>query len=183
MDSKEMIILENHNRLYYTQHMNKDAHRKRIKVSMLILSGVLILVAISLGVWYLSSGNIAMVVKNPNQTVVLRTVVCNDSMISRYNDAVQSATIGDYDGRLKSVATDVMALPSYEKDSNCLFIVLNYYLHIGDVAKTRQYGDQLISQIDAGNYISGKLIDPVSITDINNGIKSLEDNTNSVDAG
>lgn len=145
-----------------------------------------LLVLLVLSVWFAISGRISIVVKDSNQKVVLRNVVCNDEVIGRYNTALQAETMEDYESGLKSVATDVESLPGYKKDPNCLFILIDYYLRKEDATKARQYVNDLKTQSDNGNYLSGKIESPDSMQGIEDSINLLEKNgtiINAIDAG
>ena len=157
------------------------------RISILTIGGwFVILVLLMFGVLSIAFGRVGIFVKDSNQKVVLRNVVCNDEVIGRYNTMLQTETMAAYDSGIKSLATDIEALSGYGKDPNCLFILVNYYLRKEDATKARQYVNELKTQSDSGNYLSGKIESPDSIQGIEDSVNFLEKNgttVNAVDAG
>ena len=99
----------------------KDGKCKCPKIALLIGNGVFLLVVIALIVGSLA-GFLSIVLKNPNQRVVLQTVVCDEDIISRHNDIPWPF---DEEGQqiLDGIIADIKANDNYDKDPTCQFII------------------------------------------------------------
>lgn len=168
-----------HNHLYYNFCMdNKHVGGQKKNRSKLVLIAVFIVILLATGLvaFGIMFGRLVITIKEQNQTVALRTIVCNDDLISRYNTANQSVS-EDYGNNIKPIVDEIEALPSHDKDPNCSFILFNYYYFKADAIKTRQYANQIVDQNNAGVSISGKIINPISTQQIEDYTRSLETNS------
>jgi hypothetical protein len=53
--------------------------------------------------------------------------------------------------QLKPIAAKIQTLPGYDKDPNCLYVVTEYYIGLGDSQNARTYFDKLSSVYDTKN--------------------------------
>lgn len=112
---------------------------KPIKRSIIIICIVVVLVAIGTVVFLMSSGRLAVVMKQPSQKTLIVKNVCGEEMIDRYNTAFDIKHPEKYPDTLKSIAKDIEANPDYAGDANCQYILYNYdILALQDTQKATQ---------------------------------------------
>lgn len=124
----------------------------------------LLLVVTAVTAWAVLSGRLFVAIKEPSQSYVTRTFVCDDSVVSRYNDAVSASSSDEYASKLKAVFEDVDSKASKNDDPTCVFILYKYQLSQPNKAEeVARLASALVSLSDDGNYPSNKLIDIESI--------------------
>lgn len=159
---------------------HKKNHHKSIFTILVILIPIILALLVIAGIFL---GRLNISIKNPNQTVTVNTIICNDGIINRYNTAVQSKTLEEYNNNLKSVVDEIEALSDYEKDPSCSFILYIYYSQNIDVIKARQYANAIKEQGNNGNYLNDNIINLDSMQHIENYVRSLEGGSNNISSG
>lgn len=123
----------------------------------------LILVAAGITGWAIWSGNLFVSLKDPGQTVAMRTSVCSDEIVEIYNKAVTADTYEAYTENLKTAFARVDALQGNNNDPTCVFIKYRYYVSQGQSDKVKEAAARLEELINDGDYPSVKLADIESL--------------------
>lgn len=150
------------------------------KVIVILIIVILLVLASSIfGLIY--SGWLSVIIKNPDQTVVLKTSICSNEVIEKYNKVSQATSREAYEEALGSAASEVEVLAEHETDPNCTFILYKYYVYEGNTSRARYYADLLRDFSDSGNYLSGEIASPSGIQTIERDVELLEQGGTSVD--
>src|SRR5665648_194648 len=104
--------------------------KKKI-LNIKFLSAGLLLVLIGIAVWLTLSGRIVVVWKQPaGQVAIINASVCNDSVVTTYNNAALSQQRGGSSEytidktALNSLVTDIKNKPDYQSDPTCQTILM-----------------------------------------------------------
>ena len=162
-ESKQNQIMQN--------KLEKRESREKPYIIMFIIIFAAFFIFFILGI---VSNRLSVLVKDPKQTVILHTDVCKDELIDRYNLAVQSKTLEEYNNGLGAIVSEVESFADHQDDPSCSFILYIYYSQKVDVIKARQYVNAIKDQSNLGNYFNANIINLNSIQNIENNIKSLE---------
>lgn len=157
--------------------------KKRVPFVGIIVTIILVLVAGGAGLaWFL--GYLTVTIKEPSQHFVLQTSVCDDTVVTRYNEAVSTSSYDDYTTKLKAVFEDVDKLPDHEADATCLFVAYRYYTSQGVSENAKRVVTLIEQHANEGRYPSNKLTDLESIDQIKKRVTTVENVINDTnDAG
>ena len=158
-----------------------EAHHKNVSVnegrSRVWLLAAIIVLVVAGGMWWLIwSGAVVLSVKTASQRVIVRTVLCNDDTISRYNSATGAETQEAYKNDVGAVVKDIERMKDYSKDPNCAFMAAEYYLNTNDTTRAQQNLDAVKAAADRGVYASGAIDSLESINHLEDRIKARVDN-------
>lgn len=132
--------------------------RKRIYI-VLVGLGVVTTIALIVGILMQLTGYLVISFKTPQQSVLTRTVVCDDRIIDRYN---KISSLNDSGSDMKSLVGEIENKPNYKKDPTCVFIDYQYRLSLSlndkqEMATTKRLYTSIVESADQGIYPSIKL--------------------------
>lgn len=133
------------------------------KMLAMIMVGALLIVAAT-SAWLLASGRVAFVIKAPSDRVVVTPRVCDDAVIAKYNEVIESKDFTQYTERLKASDAAVAQLNGADRDPNCMYIRYSYSVRSGQYDKAQQYLDTLKGLADRHIYATAELSDTQSIS-------------------
>lgn len=128
-----------------------------------VLPIVILLGALVVGV---ATGHVYMGIKSPQQVVKTPYVVCDEHIITSYNNVrlAMSRAISEPEEKkqteeMKKLVEEVTAKPQYDKDPTCAFIALSYPLYYTqDVAAAKKEYDKLQKAVEgAGIYVDQRV--------------------------
>lgn len=151
--------------MYSPQNNFKSSRPKWYRQRRTIIIGV-ILGVILLGVIIVSI--YLYVVSNREEAVYVP--ICSDEILSEASPLIASNSTTE----LPVLAKEIQALPGYETDVNCLYIVTFAYTNIGDVENSRKFYDKLAAVYAPEVGYSTKFIVRIPPDDIKRNVESLE---------
>lgn len=164
--------------------MNKYEHKRgSMRKALIVTSSVLVGAAIILAGGAVWLGYLTVGIKDPSQKVVIRTQVCGDDVIAKYNEAAKSDSVDTYKTKLKAVFEDVTGRESNAEDPTCAFIVYRYHLIENQKDQINASVETLKRLSDEGAYPSNKLTDTQSIEQIEGRASIVDGNIESSSAG
>lgn len=110
-------------------------HKKNLKP--LIIVAIVAVLLLAIGVFAVVSRNGSK--QNDQSQNVTRKTVCSNEIITEAGPLITEGS----GSQLTAVAKKVMALPEFDRDPNCLYIVVNSYVNVSDAANGRKYYDKL----------------------------------------
>ena len=87
------------------------------------------------GFWYFISRNS----NKTSQSIVGNDQCTNDSVKSTTLKSIKIIIDNNKPEELKKIVDEIMNITDYQKDQNCLYPIVKYYLLIGDSGKAREY--------------------------------------------
>jgi hypothetical protein len=144
--------------------MNDDStqikkNKKNKSLIFALIGWGIIVFLIIIGVLASNFGFLNISIKSNKEAVVVRSDVCKSDYIDKYNSLLIEEDPEIYYAGIDSLAKDIEALPNYESDSNCVFMLAKYYMIKEDVPNSQKFVDILKSNNSKGNYASGYLDD------------------------
>ena len=108
------------------------------------------------------SGRLYISIKDPGQKLVVLNNVCDDQIITRYNNLPED----NYTESLGALASDIEKMLNHTDDPDCLIVLYDYNVQMLDNQKAKDYGQMLLNMSDRNIYPSSKnsvLISPDAI--------------------
>lgn len=138
----------------------KGKGRKRGK-GFFILMIVVVVVVIGVVIAHLM-GYLQVIIKQPTEMVLVRSVVCDSSIVNEYNTASRvivssSDERKEYVKGISAVANKVKGLPEYQQDPTCLYILYSESVLNNDITMAKGYYDQLRPLVESGNFVDTRL--------------------------
>lgn len=150
--------------------------KKRTWIIWLVLTVVVVILAAG-GVWLASNNKLAITLAG-HKRVVTKSVICDNDVITKYNDAVMKPheSFAEYIAQLEGVSKEVEAKANYDTDPNCLFIVYQYYVlqTDPDTEKLRGIWNKLSEINENGVYLDGNIINPDSLRRMDDKLRTIE---------
>lgn len=85
-------------------------------------------------------------IKGEPQKQIVSSKICSNEILQK------AAKVLTTHKKLQKIAEDVEAMDQFEKDINCVYIAMAYYINIGHPQKAREYYDKFTKH---PNFISG----------------------------
>jgi len=119
---------------------------------------------------------VAMLIINVSKTLDNNSsAICDSKIINHYNDVMSSGNQDELDIQFNTIVKNIESKPGYKEDSNCLFIMTNYYLNMHDKVKARESYNKFRAVMSSGNNkLSSDLNEPYDSESFDNAVRSLE---------
>jgi len=155
----------------------KGYHFKKKWVIICVIMPLILLSAVGVYLYINSSisNNRSNNDNDLNNSKKLTVSVCNSEIIKNYNDVIGSGNTDNLESQFNKIANNIKLKPGYDKDTNCLFIMTNYYLCMYDKVNARWSYDKFKAAISSGNSkLSSKLNAPYDSKSFDDAVKRLE---------
>ncbi len=147
------------------------------KVIIRAVSGLVILTLIFVVV-AAATGRMAATFKQPNERMIVRSDVCGDAVVAKYNAAIDGA---DVTGSVPAAVTDLVnefsKSPDYQSDPTCLYIEFSARIQEKDYDKAKGLYDKIVKLTDQGVYVSTKIYNMAGLTSMGNNLNSIKAST------
>ena len=100
---------------------------------------LVMMVAVSVVVALVVVGVIIQSKTNNNKANNVNVTVCNDELLNNVSGVLTAENVE----LLMPLAQDIQKMTNYEKDPNCLNVVITYFIHISDFNNARAHLDKL----------------------------------------
>lgn len=121
--------------------------KKRVVVAITVLIAAALIVALAT---YFATRN------SDQANDITPETVCSDDIIKRANEQINNSTLNE----LTATADEVKKIAKYDRDDNCLYIVVRYGLMIGDSRTARDSYEQLKRVFDGYSPLFTSQIQP-----------------------
>jgi hypothetical protein len=91
--------------------------------------------------------------KSNNKADKTSSIVCNDELLNNVSGVLTAENVE----LLMPLAQDIQKMTNYEKDPNCLNVVITYFIHISDFNNARAHLDKLETVYKEDQGFSSKL--------------------------
>lgn len=168
-----LFITNNH------EHNTKAGIMKSIfKVIAMIIGTIAVLGVIGTAI-ALSMGYLHISVKQPTESVVATSRVCDDKVIDAYNVLVVSFPTNEADQKAKSEKiqqqlSNIKEKSDYDQDPTCLFIAYRAALDAEDTEAAEKNLNAIKKLADNGSFPSNELFDIVSIDSMEARVEALK---------
>ena len=153
--------------------MHSGIAKLAIIISVLGVMVVALVVAVVMGYAYVGA-------KDPGQTVALRSGACTVSDIEKYNGFVSKMEVGD---EFNTFAADMKKRAGVDSDPNCLYILAQHQLKLGEKDVAREYVDKLAALSKKGLYADGRFNDLAGLNVLFASVRATDDNVDQAQLG
>lgn len=157
----------------------KNAHRGGRSRSLLLIVLITILLLTAVAVASVLLGWVKVSIKTPSQSVIVRTEVCGQDVINRYNSlySATSNTEDEYaknEAALEAFSQEVAQKVGAENDPTCQYIIFAGALTKDDSNKAKQALETIVQLADEGHYVNTKLNGIIDIDQMKLRVEILE---------
>ena len=119
--------------------------------------GLILLLLVS-GLFLALTGRLAVSIKQPDQRMVVRSEVCGEAIVARYNKAVSAVRPSDpTPSEVTKLVKEFSAVKGYENDPTCLYIKFHTLLDKGTYAEANNIYQTMLKLANQGNFANTKL--------------------------
>jgi len=141
-----------------TGEINSKKSRKSLRMSPMSwvrLIAILLIVLIAVGAF---TGWIAITFKQPSGRVTVRTEVCGDDIIAKYNTATLNVSPADpTPSAVTDLVADISKRANYQSDPTCLYIEYTTLMQKNNYTEANNRYEKMVKLADGGSYTSTKV--------------------------
>jgi hypothetical protein len=153
---------------------NENKKGGKVMRKALFILPIVIAVALVAGVvFWIASGRMSVVFKNPNQIIILRENVCGPDQVNQYNELLGSQSINVEE--LSNFTQQLYDEHTDSSDPNCLFMIAQGSALTGNAEQSTSVLERLtVIEETEGVYASGSINTLTSIRDLTGAVNASD---------
>ncbi len=105
--------------------------------------GGIAVIGVIIGIVAVRQGRLYIGFKKPDENVTISQRVCSREVIERFTGIWSVGLVTDTDGA-RTLRDDIRGLDNYDADPNCVWILMQASVVLGDVDAVKVYADQYV---------------------------------------